>query len=116
MVAMVEPPSRTCIKCGYDLGGLRGTQGTCPECGQYWNLTTGEGLADRASTRRQHAERRAARGRTVLLAVLAVCVLMCGGLGSMIAQHPLRPVVMGAIFAGLIALAAVTSYFYEDGE
>ena len=103
----------TCNQCDYELAGLRRSRGTCPECGQYFNLLSGEGVAGRASDRHRRGERFAARLRTVLLGLLAVGLMGCGGLLSLAASDPLVPLLSMGLIAAVAGLAAVVSFLSE---
>lgn len=73
-------PERNCSKCNYDLLGLA-DQGRCPECGQRYNVLTGQGLRGTAgalSEAQQRADRILARVRTISLAAAATGLfLLC---------------------------------------
>lgn len=109
---------RQCNKCGYDLTGTKGLHGSCPECGNFWDVLSGKGLGPAPATARRKADKLLARIRTIAIAVFSLFVLMCAGLGSYLAQNsggnPLRPLAIGGLVAGVGFLAAFASYFYED--
>ncbi len=108
---MPSHEDRICVNCGYDLHGLA-HRGRCPECGQAYDIFSGEGLsADDTPGRRQ--PRWVMHLRTIILAVFALVMLACGGLFSMVSQKPMRPVILGGIVAGVFALAALVSFVYE---
>lgn len=110
--------SSECAACGYDLSGL-GEQGRCPECGEAFNQTSGEGLRGGPrdfAERQRRSERLARRLRTLALAGLAVVVLGCGGLGTLIADDWRYPMGTALLVAAVAVLAAVTSFFSEKDE
>jgi predicted ATP-dependent serine protease len=108
---------KACANCGYELVGM-GSRGSCPECGTYWNALTGENIEAGGAERRRRVGKAVDRIRTVVLVVAAGVMLVCGGLLSWAAHaaggNVLRPVVIAGIIAGLLVLAAVTSFVYED--
>lgn len=111
---MIDPRARACSQCGYDLTGLPGLQGACPECGQFWDVMTGRGLGDLSDKGRRRSYSLLNRVRTVLVVLFTLCVLACGGLATLVASNPWRPVALAGIIAVVGVLAAVTSYVYED--
>lgn len=110
---ILTPP--TCSQCGYDLTGLAAGQGRCPECGQSWDRQTGQGLEQSNLSTTAHQSRRINRLRTWGLLFATAMVLTCGGLGTLIAANPLRPLAIAGILVAVLLLAALTSYVYEDG-
>jgi len=104
---------RVCAQCGYDLMGLK-PKGRCPECGQFYNALTDEGLVTKAA-----AEERTGfvlrRIRTIVLGLMALLSVSCGAgiTFGLLQGNNLRPLVVSGIVAGLFALGAVTSYLYE---
>lgn len=111
---MSDVRTRTCSQCGYDLTGLPGLEGTCPECGQFWDVMTGRGLGDLTAQGRRRSYTLLNRVRTILILAFTLCVMVCGGLASLIASNPWRPIALAGFIALVGLLAAVTSYFYED--
>ncbi len=104
---------RPCSECGYDLSGL-GVRGKCPECGQVFNLLSGEGIGGTGRGKADRSLDLAARLRTITFGVATASVLVCGGAGSYFATNPYRPIAIAGVFAGLLAMATVTSYLYEN--
>lgn len=100
---------RECEHCGYDLAGLRG-RGRCPECGEYYDLHDPARTASRTEQRYQ----RGARLLTLALALAAVGVVVAGGLLSLVVKQPMRPIALSLLFGGVLGLAALTRYLYED--
>lgn len=103
--------SPLCVKCGYDLSGLHYV-GTCPECGSPFNTRSGKGLKTELDAV-YRADAMVARIRTISLGVVAVFILVCAGVVQL-KSTSLRPAVVGLIFFFLMALAALTSYLYEQ--
>ena len=105
---------RPCSACGYDLSGLP-PRGRCPECGQAFNMLTGEGVADaRARGKAARSLDFAARLRTLTFAFFAVATLAAGGVGALFAANPYRPLALAAVVGAVFVMAAVTSYLYEN--
>lgn len=108
---------KVCEQCGYELV-TRALQGTCPECGAYWDAMTGRGLQGDRAARRQRRDRLINRLRTIALGVAALLMLSCGGFFSWLAyasgRNPWRPIAVVGVLAAVLVLAAVTSYVYED--
>ena len=100
-----------CGKCGYDLSGLS-FSGTCPECGEPFNTRTGKGLRNELDAF-YRADALVARIRTIILGLIAVCILVCAGVLQLASTASVRPVVVGMIFFLLMAMATLTSYLYE---
>lgn len=100
-----------CDKCGYDLTGLR-RAGTCPECGNRYNLRTRVGIRP-IQTAEDRALWLGRRLRTIVLALMGAAVLICGGVLHMaLSVNRIVPI---AIMLGLLCiLGAVTSYLYES--
>ena len=103
----MQPP--TCGQCGYELSGIA-ARGLCPECGQAYDVDTGQGT----SARRQPWGVRHAR--TIGLVGLAFLITVCSGLASLIAGNPLAVLLTGLLFAGLVAAGALLSYLSEQAE
>ena len=101
-----------CSKCQYELMGLPPV-GICPECGARYNMTTGQGVSQRGDIYR--GERLFARLRTILLAIIAVLILGCGGTLGVVLKNQ-RPFAVGALLAAIFFLAALTSFVYERDE
>ena len=106
---------RSCDRCGYDLVGLA-RQGRCPECGQYFDVYSGEGLYSGVSARHRRGHRLMARLRTVLIALATVMVMVCGGLMSFVARNPARAIGIASVIAAVGVLAAITSFVCEKDE
>lgn len=65
---------------------------------------------------RQRTDRFLRRVRTILLALLAVAFMGCGGLMAMVVEEPARPIWIASVFALFMLLAAATSFVYEKDE
>lgn len=113
---MADPRERNCGECGYDLTGLPGRQGSCPECGKAWDAITGRGIDQFDESGRRRAERLLNRVRTLLFALFTLGVLICGGVGTLVASNPWRPIAIAGVIALVGLLATITSYFYEDDD
>jgi len=101
-----------CGRCRYDLSGLS-SAGTCPECGQAYDMATGRGLVAAFSSRQAALDQKIARLRTIGLIACGVLVMGCGGVAAIFHHQPLRPVMVAGIVASIFAMAAFTSYRYE---
>lgn len=111
---MAEP---VCDHCGYDLGALRRAAGTCPECGQPYDLMRGQGVSTGGAAERHRRGDRVMTGlRTAFLALLALGLLGCGGMLSWLAKNPWPPLLTFGLFAAVAALAAVVSALSGRGE
>lgn len=88
--------------------------GRCPECGAYFDRVTGEGVI-KPLTPRQRGDQFLRRLRTWSLLAGAGFILAGSGLASWIAGH-FRPLVVGGFLAGVVLLAAATSYVYENED
>lgn len=109
---------RTCSNCGYDLTGIKGLRGVCPECGGFWDVMTGKGLGAARSESRQRTDRIVARIRTASIAAFGLMILACGGFGSFLANqmgNPMyyRPLAIAAAVASVVFLGAMLSYLSE---
>lgn len=99
--------TRTCGRCGYDLVGIAAA-GRCPECGQAYDLASGQGTdARRVPWVLRH-------GRTASLVGLAVFILGCSGLLSLAARNKMAMVLSGLMVAAVVGLGAVMSYLSEQ--
>jgi len=108
---------RFCESCGYDLTGLSAF-GSCPECGSFYDVTTGKGITGSSSLsqRAERGQRLMARIRTVILGLITLSILGCGGVLSWINRaepHGDRPLVIACVIAIVAAMATVTSYVCE---
>ncbi len=105
-----------CGKCNYDLAGLT-VAGQCPECGQYFNRRSGEGLkTDGAySSRQARADALLARLRTIALAVLTV-ICISGAVASELAVGNTRWMAICLLIGSIMLLATITSFVYEKPE
>jgi len=98
-----------CGKCGYELVGIARV-GRCPECGQPYDLDSGQGTTDRQQPwLLRHI-------RTVALGVLAVLILGCSGLISLAARNAMGLVLTGLLVAGVVLMGALLSYMSEKQE
>lgn len=110
---MSDPDRREhCGNCGYDLHGLR-MEGTCPECGQFYDKFTRKGLGSRLTERQQKADRLLARLRTILLLALAGFVLLIGFVLTLVVTDWRKPVLISAVVASVFALAGLSSFLHE---
>jgi hypothetical protein len=103
-----------CHGCGYDLSGL-GVRGRCPECGEYFDVTTGAGLEDAgggASARDRRGER-VARTLTLGTLVGSATVALVGGGVFAIVREDWRPAIAGGMIALLLAVIAANYYLGE---
>lgn len=107
---------KLCGQCEYDLTGLP-PRGACPECGQYYNMRTGQGISTTAGEQQRRADRIMARVRTILLLVAIVVVMGCGGLLSWLVHLAqgkwLTPIVMAGMISVILLMAAMLSYLNE---
>lgn len=104
---------RHCGKCGYELSGL-GRQGTCPECGSRFDLSTGVGIKSALDTQ-ERFDRKLRRIRTYLLIAAAVMVMICAGVLEGYQQTG-RAFWVGLLFCGIFLFAALASYVFEKGD
>lgn len=126
MLEMIDV-QRECVKCGYDLLGLPDT-GKCPECGQKFNVLTGEGLrgtAGATSEAQKRADHILGRIRTISLAVVAVGLFgMCLSIEILrqqfdwtdrsAASSPL--LWTGGLVSLIIGMAAISSWMKEKED
>lgn len=111
---MLKPDTYHCDRCRYDLAGLPDV-GQCPECGNPYSIRAMLGVVVPEPGYAQ-GERWARRFRTLFLIVLALMMLSCGGLLSMIVPRGDRAWGVAGVLAGLLLLAALTSYVYEKDK
>ncbi|MEX0775741.1 MAG: hypothetical protein WD042_08525 [Phycisphaeraceae bacterium] len=109
---MVRLIDKQCGKCGYDLTGLEPV-GRCPECGQEYDVPARKGIYDTASHQR-HLEWVLRRIRTILLASVLACILICGGIFAILNKP--KVLVFAALFALIFGLSTAVSYLYERDE
>ena len=112
---MESDTSLYCIKCGYDLRGLS-QRGSCPECGEYFDRETGQGIRSAASRRQDKVDRMLVRLRTLCLLLGAIMVMVCSGLLGLAFGVWAKPLAIGGVFAAVFILAAITSYVYEKED
>jgi len=97
-----------CPNCRYDLTGLP-VAGHCPECGRSFDKSR-LGFSNRIN----EFEATLARVRSIVLAVLAGCMLMCGGLLQMTIW---KQGLATGVFVGIIfAMASGLSFLTEKPE
>ncbi|MCC6580850.1 MAG: hypothetical protein IT440_10445 [Phycisphaeraceae bacterium] len=104
----VEDDQPLCGKCGYSLTGLP-RRGNCPECGHPFDQMTGRGLK-RAMTPEERGDRVLRLARIIGLVVFAMLAMVCGGLLSMIAVTPRKPLILAGVVASLCLVGAVADY------
>lgn len=98
-----------CGNCGYELVGIARV-GRCPECGQPYNLVSGQGTtARRVPWLLRHI-------RTAALVAFTLLILVCSGLLSLVADNALGLVLTGFLIAGVVLMGAVLSYMSEKQE
>lgn len=85
-----------CHHCGYDLSGL-GETGRCPECGNVFDVSFKLGAPPRENLLTRYAG-------AIMLAVVTLSILVCGGLLSLGAREPL------GIFLAVLTVAGVFAF------
>lgn len=108
---MLKPDSYHCSQCDYELTGMPEI-GKCPECGNPYSTRSMLGVKI-PSSGFDKGERLFRRLRTYAFGVLALMVLTCSGLLSLIVPRPDRAWAIGGLLAVVLILMAVTSYLYE---
>jgi len=102
-----------CSNCGYELLGLP-RQGRCPECGQYYNMLSGEGTkgTEAAEEKLSFIFRRI---RTVVLGLMTLASVGCGSCLSfyVLQNNNNKPFGISLVIGGLLLLATIASYLYE---
>lgn len=97
-----------CVRCGYELMGLP-DEGSCPECGQRYNLRTG--LGTHSEVPGERIDRILGRARTISLALLSIAFVACGGLLSQYTNP--RMFACGIAFGVVTGMATLLSYLNE---
>ena len=87
--------SFACHHCGYDLTGL-GETGTCPECGNAYNINVRLGAPPRENMFIRYAG-------AILLGFVTLFILVCGGLMSLGAREPLGFLIAVLMVGGVFA-------------
>ncbi len=95
-----------------------GENGRCPECGGRFDLSTGMGV-----TQRSASAEAIERGDRIMLwfkvGSLAAAALACVALGLWNARTspvPMRPLVLGAMFGGVLGFAAFVIWFTDENR
>ncbi|MEX0654943.1 MAG: hypothetical protein WD534_17460 [Phycisphaeraceae bacterium] len=102
-----------CTQCGYELTGL-GTRGRCPECGQYFDQHSREGVDDTATPLVRLGRWTDRHLRTIVLGVTGLLLLTCAGLVTLLAGlDGLRAAAIATVLLSVFALALVASYVDE---
>ena len=105
-----RPP--TCGQCRYPLAGLP-PKGSCPECGNAYNIPERKGL-DSFATRQQRMDRRLAVARTVTLFILAALVFSLGlCLIPVFPNDPMLPAANLTLIAVVLVMGGVVSWIYQ---
>ena len=110
-----------CASCDYELTGL-GQQGRCPECGQFFDMMTGEGLKaggrsgddEQASEKHRRGERVVRRLGVVFMLAMGLIVLVCGGVVALFAEDWRYPMATAGLIAVIFALSGLSWYLGED--
>lgn len=105
----------SCSGCGYDLMG-GGREGRCPECGQAFDIALGKGVTAQSAKMRA-AERGERLTYLVKLWALLLLGAGCVGLGALRALMVgdwQGPMLIGLLFGGLFAFAALATWFTEQ--
>lgn len=106
---------RLCNQCNYDLSGL-GEQGHCPECGQAYNLRSGQGLRSRADDM-QRWSRMFDRIRTITLLAIGGSIFFAGLLIQlMFKPATYRTIAVASLFAIIFVLFGVVSFLGEKAK
>ena len=109
---MTKQVHDTCTKCQYDFTGLS-DRGNCPECGTYYDKTTGKGVGSEYRSKAQKFDRLMIRLRTIFLASIAVIILLIGLIISMKSDAAGIPILISGLIAFVFILAAILSYLNE---
>ncbi len=99
-----------CGQCGYDLTGLD-SRGRCPECGELYDMDhPSEGWFEYEQTIR----RRLLRWRTIVLGLLALAILSCGGISRIITGDLNQFFWMLMLLGAIGLLCTAVSYVYQE--
>jgi len=92
----------------------RRSAGQCPECGQYFDRHSGEGIrgAQSAGTQQSEIDAKLARARSIALTLLTVGI-MGGGIVISLTTTRTQTWIWALSLAVVTGLAAATSYAYE---
>ena len=118
MPAVMAQNTPECGKCGYELMGLPAV-GHCPECGHAYDIPSGRGVRGASEKMRaiERGERVVLAAKVGCFGALAVLAMLIAGLRAIGSDTPARPLVIGLIFASVLAFAAgVTWYVEKDRE
>lgn len=103
--------TETCHHCGYDLTGLSG-RGRCPECGKPYD--TG------SLYRVRHRENPIARHITTIgFCVLALIVLICGGIFTLIVEEmggDWFPILMTTLVIAALPAFGAFAYWWSERQ
>ncbi|QDU34887.1 hypothetical protein KS4_29630 [Poriferisphaera corsica] len=109
---MTDSSTENCENCDYELLGLP-AQGSCPECGHFYNKLTGKGIANSKRNSVQKFDRLMLRARTIALASIAVIIMLIGVILSFNSPTPGIPLFVSGIIAFVFLLATVLSFLSE---
>ena len=106
-----------CAQCGYELMGSQ-ARGHCPECGGRFDKSTGMGVVQRSAA--LEAARRGDRAmmwfKVWTLAGLAAACIGFALWRASVGRNPTGALVVGAMFAGVLAFGAFVTWYTEGRE
>ena len=106
-------PKNHCSNCGYDLGGLAEV-GSCPECGNLYNMRSGAGT-DRELSAEQRGREMLRYVNTVFMLIAAVGSLAISAL-IMLATDNRRVLGVGIVMTVVFLLIAATVWIRDRNE